>query len=191
MADYKWDENRRAAAQLIAEGELSDTEIAARVGVSRQILWVWRKDSEFTAAIEQGIESILGSLRRRRISHVEQRIDSLNTRWLKLHRVIEARSTDPEMLNAAGGETGLLVRTQKALGGGEFAQIVDEFAVDTGLLKELREIEKQASIELKQWTEKADVTSLGQAVAVQVYLPTNGRDQAEQPGAGDLPGEPG
>ena len=157
MDAFRWTEKSIEAAKLIANGELTFGEIAAQVGVTPQGLWLWRKHPEFAAKVDEHIEEIRIALSRRAISFVERRVASLNTRWLKLHRVIEERSADPVMATAAGGSTGLLVRTEKALGGGEFARIVDEFAVDTGLLKELREIEAQAAKELNQWTERHSI----------------------------------
>ena len=50
------------------------------------------------------------------------------------------------------------MRTLKQLGRGDEAETVEEFRVDTGLLKELRETEKQAAQELGQWAEKHEVT---------------------------------
>ena len=56
----------------------------------------------------------------------------------------------------AGHETGLLVRTYKLLGRGEDAQLVEEYKVDDGLLRELRELEKHSATELGQWMEKQE-----------------------------------
>lgn len=61
------------------------------------------------------------------------------------------------MKDVPGGNTGLLVRTTKGIGSGDTFQIVDEYAVDTGLLRELREHEKQAAQELGQWIDKSEV----------------------------------
>lgn len=171
MPEFQWDENRRLAAQLIAEGELADKEIAARVGVSRQSLWKWRQEPEFTAGVEAEIDRINTSLRKRAISHIERRVASLNERWLRLWKVVEERAGAPEMALAPGGTTGLLCHTQKSLGSGETATIVDEYEVDAGLLKELREIEKQAAQELGQWVERHNIDA-----EVKSYEATNTPD---------------
>lgn len=71
-----------------------------------------------------------------------------------MKQVIDERAIDPEMMKAAGGSTGLLVRKLKQIGSGENAELVEEFEVDTGLLKEMREHEKQAAQELGQWVER-------------------------------------
>ena len=87
--------------------------------------------------------------------------------------MIEARAEEHK--DVPGGSTGLLVRQVKlvkiysvpgqdleddepdaadVLCSAKLNQVVYEYAVDTGLLKELREHERQAAQELGQWTEK-------------------------------------
>jgi hypothetical protein len=56
-----------------------------------------------------------------------------------------------------GASTALLVRRERSVGSGQNQKFVAEYKVDTGLLRELRKLEKQAAIELGQWTEKRDV----------------------------------
>ena len=69
-----------------------------------------------------------------------------------------SRLPDP----GAGGSTGLLTRSVKAIGAGKFTRFVDEYRVDTALLRELRELEKQAAIEQGQWSEKREIEFKGQ-----------------------------
>jgi hypothetical protein len=80
---------------------------------------------------------------------------------LRLRDVVVERAKSEEFQCAPGGKTGLLVRGLKMIGSGPNAYEVEEFEVDTGLLKEFREHMKQASIELGQWSEKADHTVHG------------------------------
>ena len=82
------------------------------------------------------------------------RVDALNVRWGRLQAVIEERAADPTM-QAPGSSTGLLTRTQKQIGSGDSAVTVEEYQVDTRLLKELREHEKRGAQELGQWSEKS------------------------------------
>jgi hypothetical protein len=56
------------------------------------------------------------------------------------------------MRSVPGGETGLLVRTGRFIVNGK---AVDVYAVDVGLLRELREHEKQAAIECGQWPQRS------------------------------------
>lgn len=93
----------------------------------------------------------------RGIADKQNRVDALNDRWERMKQVIAERAESREYADAAGGETGLLVKTYKQVGSGENAQLVEEYAVDTGLLREMREHEKQAAQELGQWTEKQEI----------------------------------
>jgi hypothetical protein len=99
---------------------------------------------------------LAAEIRGKGLVELSNRVDALNQRWNRLHRVIDDRAKDPTM-TAPGAETGLLVRTHKQLGSAEYPNIVEEYEVDTGLLKALLDHEKQAAQELGQWSEKARV----------------------------------
>lgn len=92
--------------------------------------------------------------------------------------VLGERAADPTMANVPGGQTGLLVRswitvhiteTVKVIGDDGKERFISvpkvkempEYRVDTGLLRELREYDKQASVELQQWTEKRETKHSG------------------------------
>lgn len=157
MADFTWNDERRLAAQLLADGNLTDAEIAEQVGVDRTTVWRWKQDPEFAEVIEGHLEVFRQEVRRRGLASRERRIKALNDRWNRLQRVIEERADDPRHAHVPGWKTGLMVHDVKNVGGGENATMVDLYEVDTGLLKELREHEKQAAQELGQWTEKHEV----------------------------------
>lgn len=104
------------------------------------------------------IQSEIGAkLTKAAIRDLDQRISQYQTRWEKMLQVVAERAAAPEFQDVAGGRTGLLVRTVKSIGSGEKATTVEEFAVDTGLLRELRELELQVSKELGQFVEKHEV----------------------------------
>jgi transposase-like protein len=157
MPDFEWTNERIEAAQLVAYGELEVGDIAAKLGVSARTLYEWRRVPEFAARVDEIIEDIKASLRRRKVSHVEQRVARLNRDWLRLQKVFEERAADPAMKGVPGGETGLLVHTVKGVGKGDDFQLIDQYEVDAGALRELREIEKQAAQELGQWVEKKEL----------------------------------
>lgn len=160
---FKWNEPRNKAAELLAAKNLTHQEIADSVGIDRKTLWNWRREPEFAARVEEIVEQNRAETRRIGIADKERRLAALNDRWRRMRLVIEERAADPDHARAPGGSTGLLVRTIRSVRveddregggrGGPKTVEVDEFAVDTGLLRELREIEKQASIELGQWDE--------------------------------------
>ena len=70
------------------------------------------------------------------------------------------------MQNVPGGRAGLLVRRVKSIGAGENAREVVEYEVDTALLKELRELERQAAQEAGQWATKHEVRGVVASVSV-------------------------
>lgn len=156
MADeFRWTEASEEAAQLLAAGDLELIQIADKVGVTRWTIWNWRQHPDFIARVEQHLEEIRREIRRHGIAVLEQRVKALGDRWKRLERVIQARAE--EHRGIPGGDTGLLVRTVKKIGQGDEAERVEEYAVDTALLKELREHEKQAAQELGQWIERTTV----------------------------------
>jgi hypothetical protein len=159
-------ERRRAqiAAGIVQQKPI--TKIASELGISRE--WTSKEaNSQETKAIIQRMfrphHHRLEKVIDRSISNVEralemdekhrlQRIEALSERIEKLRQVIKARAEAPESQWAAGGETGLLAHTVKSIGSGLSAETVDEFEVDTGLLKELREHERQLREELNDFT---------------------------------------
>lgn len=183
---FEWDHPKEKAAELLAEGELAQKQIATECGVTPQTIWNWRQIPEFQDRVNERLEEIRVEVRRHGVAIVERRVSRIDDTWKRLQRVIAARAID--MVGVPGGETGLLVRKRKMLGSGPMAYEVEEYEVDTGLLAELREHEKQASQELGQWIQKADIASKGQAIGMTVVqLPIkelHANDQTE-PGTTD------
>jgi hypothetical protein len=159
MAVFEIHQPQIEAAQLLANGELGDGEIADRLGIARSTLWHWKQRPEFTALIDEHLARFREEVRRRGLANLERRVRALNDRWNRLQRVIEARADHPDYAEAPGGTTGLLVKSVKQIGVGRDAREVEEFTVDAALLKELREHEKQVAQELGQWAEKHEVRS--------------------------------
>lgn len=155
------------AAWLVAADELSDEAIAAECKIGRTTLHRWRQQSAFQQRVAEHASALEAETQRHAIAKRRKRVAALQRRWDGMHRVIDERAQDVasggvmvetpngrERIIAPGWETGLLVRTEKQIGAGERAVHVVEFAVDTGLLKELRAHEEQAAKELGQWSEK-------------------------------------
>ena len=158
MAAFRWTPEATEAAKAVAVADLSYTEIAKQAGVTYQTLWNWRSHPDFKARVDEHVEEFRETVRRRGIAQLERRVDALNTRWNLMHRVIAERAESPVMRGVPGGGTGLMVRTVKGVGKGDDFQLVEIYEVDVGLLKELREHEKQAAQELGQWTEKREIS---------------------------------
>lgn len=146
---------RDEAAQLLAEDRLTDREIAGQVGITERQLNRWKLLPEFDAGIQQIRAETAARLKAQGIRLKETRLTKLNTIVEKIELVITERADD--MAKVPGGSSGLLVRTLKQLGGGENAEIVEEYSVDTRLLKEFREYLRHAAVEVGQWTEKHEI----------------------------------
>ncbi len=158
---WAWNKAKTEAAQLIAEDELTDQEIADKVDVRRDTVWRWKKRVEFATRVKE-IAAELGDVAlRKAIGRRSRRVDALNDRWRRLRQVIEERAAAAEMQGVPGGTTGLMTRIEKAIGSGDNARFVEEFEIDAALLRELREHEKQAAQELGQWVEKGEVAGTG------------------------------
>lgn len=147
---WKWTKERERAAHLLSVGRPQKV-VGKAIGAGERTLRDWLAVPEFQARVEELTATYRKAVRSRGIAVVERRVDSLNDRWDRLRRIIRERAKAPEMQDVPGGKTGLLVRTQKGLGAGESFMVVEEFALDAALLKELREHEKQAAQELGQW----------------------------------------
>jgi hypothetical protein len=108
------------------------------VGITRRQLTRWKQQTAFTDLVTEIAERLAAEIRGKGLVELSNRVDALNTRWRSMQAVIEERAADPTM-QAPGSSTGLLTRTQKQIGSGDSAVTVEEYQVDTGLLKELRE----------------------------------------------------
>lgn len=146
---------RAVAAVLMAADELTDEQIAEKVGVTRRTLTKWRSLPEFAAEVERIRSRARAVVESHALGTVAGRMAEYQHRHDLMKRVIEERSEAGG--DAPGAGTGLLVKTFKIVGGQD-SYPVEEWQVDTGLLKEMRELEKQVSIEQGQWAEKKEIT---------------------------------
>lgn len=145
--------NRRTlAARLVAEDLLDDVDIAKQAGICRTTLHNWKKTPDFQALVKDHIDRQFAAVAAVGIANKQQRVLALHDRWQRMRRVMAARANDPAVANVPGGTTGTIVKQIKNVGGCP----VEEYAVDVGLMKELRETEKQAAQELGQWVEKSE-----------------------------------
>lgn len=140
--------------ELVLEGK-KDSEVAAavsthRVTVSRQAIAAFRK--RHAGELVQAAEIVVREAVEFAIGQKLTRIEKKNERWQLLQRVIEERAADgaSNWEGVPGMATGLLVHTEKSIGGGENAQVVDEFEVDRSVLQELLALEESAAEELGQ-----------------------------------------
>ncbi len=149
-------------ASLVASG-MRNKQAAISLGYSLQSASVQGSRLAGHDKIRQRIAELQRSMAARRVNHSiavkDDRVKAQQARWDKMHRVIEARASDPSMKIAAGGDTGLLVRKIKSVGAGPMAHEVEEFEVDVGLLTEIRKHEEHVAHELGQWVESTPTDS--------------------------------
>ncbi len=151
---------QQEAAALVAADLHTDKVICDAVGIkSRQTLHTWRAKPAFQAAVEQHRAAQRAKVRERGIAVVESRVAALQDRWDRMRQLIDERANDPNAPQSVPGiKTGLLAPVGSTKSGRPI------YGLDTALLKELREHEKQAAIELGQWEEKQTQTHTGHVV---------------------------
>jgi len=147
-------QTRERAATLVAQDELTDQEIAEAVGIGRRTLATWKRQPAFQERVQSLVAEFRELARQQALGTVEGRLKHYNDRHQRLANTIEQRAAAGG--DAPGAETGLLVRTFKSVGSGPSAYTVEEWTVDTGLLREMRELEKQVAIEVGDWAEKKE-----------------------------------
>jgi hypothetical protein len=163
---FRWSVAKEEAAALLALAELTDIEVAAKVGTSDRTLRSWKAHPEFAARVVELVREMGEPALRHGIALRNRRLKEMNFRWNLLQKVISDRAADTRMEGIPGGPTGLLVIeeaetvTLKNADGSERAEVVPvKVAVDTAMLKEMRELEKQAAQEVGQWVNKIAPTN--------------------------------
>jgi hypothetical protein len=151
---------REKAAQLIAEDQLSDEAIAAEVGIGRRTLARWKSDPLFQQRVQEIADAYAQKALRHRIARKECRIAILGDLHDKMLRVIEERGASADLAEVPGGKTGLVTKTLKGLGNGDNFQVVEEYEVDTGTVREIRAVQQQVAEELGQRVERTETVDL-------------------------------
>lgn len=175
VGKFTWSKKSSRAAQLVADDQLTNVEIAAQVGITDRTLNRWKLDPQFQARVEEIVEKKRESLLKKSIADSDRRQDALIQLFDKAQKVIEARANEHK--NVPGGDTGLLVRDVRLVKVYESSEsappenpededlyfakrtvTVEVYAVDTALLKEMRELMKHIAIERGEWTEKTSMS---------------------------------
>lgn len=123
----------------------------------------WKQDPEFAAQVGDHIGQIQAAMMRHAIAKKYKRIGVLDDLHTKLLAVVEERGLAMTG-EYAGTDTGLVVRQIKSIGTGPNTQTIEEYAVDTGTIREIRALHEQAAKELGQWVEKSQVEDLTRAI---------------------------
>lgn len=142
-------------AAYIGEAKHNATEAARIAGYKQPHV----KGSQLLAivSVKEAIAEHLAAVKKRGIADKQYRINALVRRQQLMEQVIAERADEYDG-EAAGAGTGLLVRQTKMLGAGELAREIVEYALDAGLLREMRDHEKQIAQELGEWTERREIS---------------------------------
>jgi hypothetical protein len=144
VSEFQWTRQRQIAAQLVAEGDKSNTEIAQRTGVTPYTITKWSKNPDFIDRVAEIRAEMAQALKRAGLRVRENRLRALNDDFERTQKVINGRAK--AHFDVPGGESGLLVRRIRHSG--------EEYVFDAAVLRERREYMKQAAIELGEWIEK-------------------------------------
>lgn len=159
------------AALLVAQNAETHEAIAAKAETTKRTLTQWKAHPDFQARVEEHRTAWRERLHAERDALVAQiptdsiadrnvRVTGAIERHQLLQRVIDARATyytqreaDGDKTVAPGAATGLLASRPKP---GKFRN-AEEYRVDVGMLKEMRELEVQVAKDLGQWEERTRV----------------------------------
>ena len=166
---YAWSAAQEKAAILLADGVMTQAEVAAEVKVTRQTVGTWLRQPEYRAHIAALQKEIIAHVKELGIASKEARLIAYNDRWQRLRQLIAARGAEYGTVQEVGegfqtnpvpgGDTGLLVRQVKVQGHGEDRTTIVEFAADTAVLKAMLDLEKQVAQEMGQFVQRTDLTS--------------------------------
>lgn len=147
----------RAAAQL-ADGLLTDRDIARQAGINRRQLTRWKHEPAFAVLVAAITGEAATAVKGEAVASKAGRLRILVDLHNKLLTVIEARAAAGQQERdwAAGEATGLIV-TEETWGKVESRKA----AVDTATLKELRSLQEQIARELGQWETSISVKHSG------------------------------
>lgn len=150
------------AARMLADGQ-KQAEVAAVFGLKACTISSWFNRQEFKDEIERFREASRAALSAEGIANKKNRLAEYDRRWQLMQAVIKARSEWDALAEAPGGDTGLIVRELRG------NSLDFNYKVDIGFLREMRELEKQAAIEVGDWTEKKELTGAdGGAIPVSI-----------------------
>lgn len=146
---------RELAAQLVAEGRLTDEKIAERLGCVRQTLAVLKRKPEFKQHVAEIVAKLAEESLKFNIARREGRIAVQQELEAKLLTIIEERAREAQATNnkIPGMRTGLVCKTLKGIGKGEDFQVVEVYEADTPTVKALLALHEQAAKEMGQFEE--------------------------------------
>jgi hypothetical protein len=194
------------AAVLVAEDELTNDEIAAKVKITDRTLTTWKHLPAFMLRVDETVTEMAKAAQRYAIARVEKRMARRDRDWRKLQQVIEERAreavaqqsvnqvliekaraqgTDEAQIEwmfrdqphvAAGMETGHVVRIETP---SKFGTVV-EYKFDQSITAELRALEDAATKDAGQFVQRLDVTTGGKPLALGLDLSVLSEDELDR-----------
>jgi len=143
---WAWDEQKLEALDLIAEGCTPHELIAQKLGIGRKTLWVWREQPAFQSRLQAILHEAAQSLATTRVAHKVLRVKDMQERIEALQYIVSERAKHYGGMHP-GADTGYVAPVATASGR-------QAWAVDTGLMTELRALEQAVAKELGQLVEK-------------------------------------
>jgi DNA-binding CsgD family transcriptional regulator len=148
------EELQAGAARLVAEDELSDTEIAQRCGITRRTLMRWKKQPTIQREIDENLGLIELHSEVRMLSERQKRIADMDIRFQELQGIVRQRAKSSEMRGVPGGSTGLMRRRKGSFRrrhGRTGLDPVCDYELDITLLREERRLIAKVAKALGQW----------------------------------------
>ena len=156
---------QEAAALALALDLQTDEEIAQSVGVYRTTLWRWKEMPDFAARIEENRGALRRAVTAKGIAVRETRLAELQGLYDRMGLIVSGRADD--MVDAPGGESGLLARQYKQVGRDSYRE---EYQFDAALVREMRATLQQAAQEKGEWRTGAAGTPEDPAYQVNLTL---------------------
>jgi hypothetical protein len=150
---WTWSASKEKAAVMLARGD-TIAQTAAAVKVNEKTVDDWKHIPEFSARVQQNIAAFRERFLRHGLARRENRIAKLTELFERQESIVKERGVELKKKAVAGGASGLVCETWKQLGSGEDAQLIPEYAADTGLSREMRGTLQQIAQEVGQWTDK-------------------------------------
>lgn len=165
LPEWEWDAVKYRAASRVADGALSNKEIAHEAGISDRQLRTWKKHPPFASLVAAIAGEVGDAFRNEAVATKAGRLRILIDMHNKLLAVIEARAgvaqAQAPRAWAAGEETGVIV-TKETWG----KTNSHEAAVDNATLKSMLDIQDRIARELGQREDAINVKHSGRVDVV-------------------------
>lgn len=146
-------QKQERAAVLLAADELTDKEIAKKIGVGGGCLGRWKKDEAFMTRVKLEIAIMAERALSKGIARRDRRLTRLDTLVNSVDQVLRERGAARDMKGVPGGKTGLITRDYKSIGGVP----IPIYRVDNPSIQSIIDLQKEAAEETGQRVRKSEV----------------------------------